>query len=275
MRRRSGELPKLSATIDARNVSKQFQPRGGGPRVSVFEHFDFCVPQNGAGITVLLGASGCGKTTLLKLLSGLLVPDEGQIRVLGDEVVGGQRHSAMVSQAYTCFPWLTALANVEFGLALKGVERFERRQIAEDYLTRTGLGNRLNAYPAELSGGMQQRVAIARTLAVRPAVMFMDEPFGALDAQTRNQMQQLLLSLWSREQNVIVFVTHDVQEAALLADRIIVLPTRPVSKAIADVQVPFGRPRSESLLFDALFVAFTRDLRMIMADCAHRESATS
>jgi NitT/TauT family transport system ATP-binding protein len=164
-----------------------------------------------------------------------------------------------VPQAYTCFPWLTALGNVEFGLGIQGKGGAERRKVATEYLGKVGLGDRLGAYPKQLSGGMQQRVAIARTLAMKPKVVLMDEPFGALDAQTRGEMQQMLLRLWAEEKNLILFITHDITEALLLADRVIVFSPRP-ARVLHDVRLPFPRPRPPSLVYDKSFIELSQAL---------------
>ncbi len=217
--------------VEFKQVSKRFGDGKGAPTVEVLRDLDFRVERKEAGcFVVLLGPSGCGKSTILALISGLALPDEGVVDIYGKRVTGPAEDSATVPQAYTCFPWLTVLKNVEFGLTLQGKNKSERKEIAMEYLKKVGLAKRWNAYPKELSGGMQQRVAIARTLAIKPAIVLMDEPFGALDAQTRSEMQQMLLKLWEAEKNTIIFVTHDITEAVLLGDRVIVFPTSPIFK---------------------------------------------
>ncbi len=195
---------------------------------------------------VLLGPSGCGKSTILRLIAGLDFPTTGEVLVNGKRVVGPGPDRGMVFQKYTSFAWLTVSQNVEYGLKLKGVGDGERRDIVSHLVQATGLAGFENAYPHTLSGGMQQRVAIARSLAVRPSVLLMDEPFGALDAQTRSGMQDLLMRMWNESASTVLFVTHDVAEAVYLADHLYVVSARPGT--IADqIQVPFGRPREESL----------------------------
>ena len=250
--------------MELRNVCKSFgDPRNGG-RIPVMENLSFAVEDNEVGeFVVLLGPSGCGKSTLLHLISGLDTPDTGDVLVFDQRVTGPSGMSVSVPQSYTCFPWLTALGNVEFGLALRGVPKADRRATAVHYLERVGLGDRLHAYPKELSGGMQQRVAIARTLAVRPPIVLMDEPFGALDAQTRSEMQQMLLELWEEEKNTVIFVTHDITEALLLADRILMFSARPAHIA-RDVCVPFPRPRSASLSRDVGFLQLSAELLQLL-----------
>ncbi len=233
------------------------------PLVAI-EDLNLVIRDEQAGeFVVLLGPSGCGKTTILNLISGLLSPDEGEVRVFGELVTGPSPRSATVQQAYTCFPWLTALSNVEFSLAVQGKPKADRRRIALEYLNKVGLGDRRNAYPKELSGGMQQRVAIARTLAIKPPIVLMDEPFGALDAQTRADMQHMLLQLWAQEKNLIVFVTHDITEALLLGDRIIILSPRP-AHVIQDVLVPFSRPRQASIVREDRFFDLSQHLLQLL-----------
>ena len=245
--------------IELKNVTKKFdETRNAKPLIAV-KDLSLSVDQEAAGqFVVLLGPSGCGKSTVLSLLSGLLTADEGEVRLFGEPVTGPNLHSATVPQAYTCFPWLTALGNAEFGLSIQGKSKTERQELATEYLTKVGLGDRLYAFPKELSGGMQQRVAIARTLAMKPPILLMDEPFGALDAQTRAEMQQLLLDLWAEEKNTIIFVTHDITEALFLADRIIVF-SRP-AQIVEDLAVRFTRPRLPMLLRDEEFMNLSGSL---------------
>ena len=195
---------------------------------------------------ILLGPSGCGKSTLLRMIAGLDRPDGGEILVNGQPVCGPGKDRGMVFQKYTSFPWLTVSENVGYGLKINGVPEVERRQTVERLLQAVGLLEFANVYPETLSGGMQQRVAIARTLALRPAVILMDEPFGALDAQTRGEMQQLLLRIWDETACTILFVTHDVEEAIYLADRIFIMSSHP-GTIVEDLHVPFERPRDLGL----------------------------
>jgi ABC-type nitrate/sulfonate/bicarbonate transport system ATPase subunit len=188
-------------------------------------------------IVVFLGPSGCGKSTILKAVAGLLPPTRGEILLDGERVEGVGRDRGMVFQAYTSFGWLTVQENVEYGLKLQGVPRAERALQAERYLDAVGLKEVAGKYPRELSGGMKQRVAIARSLINKPKLLLMDEPFGALDPQTRWGMQGLLLDISAKEDNTILFVTHDVAEAVYLADTVIVLTRRPAQIA-ARVDVP-------------------------------------
>jgi NitT/TauT family transport system ATP-binding protein len=190
----------------------------------------------------VLGPSGCGKSTLLSILGGLLAPDAGSVRLGGAPVTGPDpRRVAMVFQDPGLFPWRTALANVEFGLELQGMAARARRGVARALLERVGLGDFATRYPRELSGGMRQRVAIARALALDSPVLLMDEPFGALDEQTRLLMGEWLLGIWAR-QKTVVFVTHSLHEAILLSQRIVVMTSRPGRiKASFDVPLPWPR----------------------------------
>ncbi|NQS77165.1 MAG: ABC transporter ATP-binding protein [Methanoculleus bourgensis] len=193
----------------------------------------------------LVGPSGCGKTTLLRIIAGLETPTTGSVTIDGSAVTGPDPKRGMVFQEYSLFPWRRVIDNIAFGLEMKGVSREERRQTAEYYLKMVGLSRFRDAYPFELSGGMRQRVAIARALANEPDVLLMDEPFGALDAQTRNRMQKELLCLWKKTEKTIVFVTHSVDEAVYLSDRIIVLSPRPGSVQEI-ITIPWPRPRDRT-----------------------------
>lgn len=195
---------------------------------------------------VLLGPSGCGKSTLLRLVAGLDRPDSGEILVNGQPVHGPGKDRGMVFQKYTSFPWLTVEENIAYGLKINGIPEAQRKETVDHLLKAVGLTEFARVYPETLSGGMQQRVAIARTLALRPSVILMDEPFGALDAQTRSEMQQLLLQIWQETACTILFVTHDVEEAVYLADRIFIMSSHP-GTIVEDVQVPFDRPRDLEL----------------------------
>ncbi|RPA06251.1 ABC transporter ATP-binding protein [Gordonia sp. OPL2] len=198
-------------------------------------------------VVVFLGPSGCGKSTILRALAGLLTPMGGEATVNGKAITGNDAHCAMVFQEDALFPWRTALKNVQFPLGLRGVRGRESKQAATRYLEQVGLGSYLDHLPSHLSGGMRQRVQLARTLACEPQVMLMDEPFGALDAQTRLDMQQLLISVWEQTQMTILFVTHDVDEALLLADRVVLLTHRPAT--VADV-ITIDRPRDPKAQFE-------------------------
>ena len=205
----------------------------------------------------LLGPSGCGKSTLLGALAGHLRPSRGGIAVDGRAVDGPHAERGLVFQHHTLFPWRKVVDNVAFGLKMQGVARAERRRRARELLALVGLEAFADHYPAQLSGGMKQRVEIARVLINHPRVMLMDEPFGALDAQTRLMMQQLLLDLWARIRTTIVFITHDIDEALFLADRVLVMSPRP-GRIIEQIAVPFPRPRDASLVTSPAFTELKR-----------------
>jgi len=236
------------AKIAVRNVSRTFVTANGG-KVDALENINFEIAdvysREGRDVgefRVLLGPSGCGKSTLLRLIAGLDHADAGEVLVNDQPVHGPGKERGMVFQKYTSFPWLTVAGNIAYGMKINGVPEAKCKETVAQLVQDVGLSGFENAYPDTLSGGMQQRVAIARTLALRPAVILMDEPFGALDAQTRGEMQQLLLKVWDESASTILFVTHDVEEAVYLADRIFVMSAHP-GTIIEDVQVPFERPR--------------------------------
>ena len=199
--------------------------------------FDVYDKPDSGEVVVFLGPSGCGKSTILKAVAGLLPPTKGEVLVDGKPVTDVGRDRGMVFQAYTSFGWLTVRENVEYGLRLQGTKKSERRKISDSILKQVGLADFADRYPKDLSGGMKQRVAIARTLVNNPRVVLMDEPFGALDPQTRWGMQSLLLDVSRAENNTILFVTHDVSEAVYLGDTIYVLSQRP-ARILHQVDVP-------------------------------------
>jgi NitT/TauT family transport system ATP-binding protein len=205
----------------------------------------------------VLGPSGCGKSTLLGALAGHWQPSGGRIRVDAQPVGGPHPDRGLVFQQHTLFPWKKVLDNVAFGLKMKGVGRRERRARARELLELVGLAGFEDRYPAQLSGGMQQRVEIARVLINHPRVMLMDEPFGALDAQTRLKMQELLLGVWARVKTTIVFITHDIDEALFLADRILVMSPRP-GRIIDEIRLDFERPRHADLVTSPRFTQLKR-----------------
>jgi NitT/TauT family transport system ATP-binding protein len=203
-------------------------------------------------LVAVVGPSGCGKSTLLNLLAGLLTPTTGRLGFEG-ELPPGRPATAMVFQEFALFPWRTVQANVEFGLEEAGRPAAARRAIAQHFVELTGLGGFERRYPHELSGGMRQRVGIARALAVDPAVLLMDEPFSALDAQTRQLMQEELLAIWERTRKTILYVTHNIQEAVWMADRVVVLSRRP-GRVLDVVPVELKRPRTEAMLGEPAFL---------------------
>ncbi|MDD1666464.1 MAG: ABC transporter ATP-binding protein [Methanomicrobiales archaeon] len=207
-----------------RGLSKVFVT-GTGEQVPALDGIDLTVEDE--EFLCILGPSGCGKTTLLRIIAGLDSPTAGSITVDGEALSGPSRRIAMIFQEYSLYPWRTVLENVAFGPEVLGKDREERRATGRKYLDLVGLSSFEKSFPYELSGGMRQRVAVARALATDPAVLLMDEPFGALDAQTRNLMQTELQEIWKKTQKTILFVTHSVDEAVFLADRIVVLTPRP------------------------------------------------
>ncbi len=193
----------------------------------------------------IIGPSGCGKTTLLRIVAGLTPPTSGCVIVDGEEICGPSRDRGFVFQEYTLLPWRTARENIELGLELQGMAKAERFKLVQKYIDLVGLKGFEDAYPKELSGGMQQRVAIARALITDPEIILMDEPFGALDAQTRNLLQEELLRIRRASNKTILFVTHNVDEAVFLADRIIVMSARPGEvKKVITVNIPHPRNRT-------------------------------
>ena len=211
----------------------------------------------------IVGPSGCGKSTLLRVIAGLAAPSNGSVHVVRDS--NDKPLQAMVFQGRSVFPWMTVLENAAYGLAMGGVARVERDAIAERLLRQVGLGEFMNAYPSQLSEGMRQRVAIVRAFAVDPELLLMDEPFGALDEQTRLILQDELLRVWEATGKTVVFVTHSIDEAMILADRIVVMSARP-GTIKADIEVPFQRPRTVEAVrsdpeFSSLFLKIWSLLR--------------
>lgn len=258
----TGQQTATPARLRVENVSLRYRTPDGGT-FSALENVSFEVPDQ--QFAVIVGPSGCGKSSLLYLTAGLSEPTEGDIHVGGQLVEGPGADRGMVFQSYTLFPWLTVRQNVEFGLKRRGMPAAERREIVDYYLDEVGLRRFENNYPKQLSGGMMQRVAIARALANDPQILLMDEPFGALDSQTRMQMQQLLLRVWDHSKKTVVFVTHDIDEAILLGDRVYVMGARPGRiKRILDV--PIERPRSLDMVMDRQFIEMKREILGLLHD---------
>jgi NitT/TauT family transport system ATP-binding protein len=226
--------------VQFKKVTKRF--RQGGQWSTAIENVSFVVddlPGVGELITVL-GPSGCGKSTVLRLIAGLqpqFPPTEGEVLVFGKPVAGPGPDRGMVFQDYSSYPNRTVLGNVEFGLEVQGGPKKERRDLARVWIQRVGLAGHEDKYPHELSGGMRQRVAIARTLAVRPRIILMDEPFGALDPETRYSMQELLIELWRELEATVFFVTHSISEAAYLGDRVYIMKSGP-GRLVEEVKLP-------------------------------------
>jgi len=242
--------PKLR--ID--NVALRFTSRSGVP-VTALEEISLDVEDK--EFSVIVGPSGCGKTSLLRLVAGLIEPTEGSIFLDSTRIVGPGKERGMVFQSYTLFPWLTVQDNVEFGLRIGGLPAVQRQEIARRFIAQVGLEGFERNYPKQLSGGMMQRVALARALANDPAILLMDEPFGALDAQTRSLMQELLLAIWEQSHKTVLFITHDIDESILLGDRVYVMSARPGRiKEMVPIDLP--RPRTVDALTSDAFIALKR-----------------
>jgi NitT/TauT family transport system ATP-binding protein len=245
--------------IVARAVERHFG--AGSTRVLALGPFDLTIA-DGEFVTIV-GPSGCGKSTFLRLVAGLVRPSAGTIEIQTrdrTEANGGAHNAtAMVFQEYSIFPWKTVRDNVRLGLDIAGVRKREGNARALEYLTKLGLADRAKSRPDTLSGGMKQRVAIARALAVEPEILLMDEPFAALDAQLRTVLQEQLLELWQSDQRTVVFVTHSLEEAILLGDRVVVMSARP-GRLLKSVDVPFPRPRSAEIRHTPEFVALQAEL---------------
>ena len=230
------------------DVRKVFSSRGN--EVVALDKTSFQV-KDGEFVTIL-GPSGCGKSTILRIVAGLEEPSTGKVYLDGNEVKGPGPDRGMVFQSYTLYPWLTVEDNITFGLKLQGRSSKERKEVAGHYLELIGLRGFEKHYPIQLSGGMKQRVAIARALANDPKILLMDEPFGALDAQTRTIMQEVLLKAWEASKKTILFITHDVEEAIFLADSVYVMTARP-GRLKENVPVNLSRPRDYNIKNDPEF----------------------
>ena len=238
----AGEERNIKLKID--NVKKIYNSRNGemialnGVNLDIAENEFICV----------VGPSGCGKSTLLNIIAGLLEPTSGAVYCDGKKVEGTGTERGVVFQQYALFPWMTVKKNVMFGLKLQGLKGKEAEEKAMKYIKMVQLEDFLDHYPKELSGGMKQRVAIARAYAVNPSVLLMDEPFGALDAQTRTQLQSELLETWEKEQKTCFFITHDVDEAIILAQKVIIMSARPGRiKEIVDIDIPYPRTQETKM----------------------------
>jgi len=213
----------------------------------------------------LIGPSGCGKSTLLNIVAGFVEPTSGRVLVDGDPVRGPRSDRGVVFQQYSLFPWLSVRKNVEFGLKMKGIPASQRETQARTLLGLAGLLAFENHYPDQLSGGMKQRVGIVRALATRPQVLLMDEPFGALDAQTRTVMQEILTNMWQQFRISVLFVTHDIEESIFLSDRIYVMTARP-GRIKAEIKVPLPRPRTPEMTYTPEFIALVQQLKGLIRE---------
>lgn len=230
--------------IEVSQVTRRFETKSG-PNL-VLDHINLNIYEG--DFICVVGPSGCGKTTLLNILGGLDSPDSGSVTFNGHPIKGPSPERGVIFQQYALFPWKTVIENVAFGLKLQGISKRQRHERALHYLDLVGLSRFKNAYPKELSGGMKQRVAIARAYAVNPQILLMDEPFGALDAQTRGQLQEELLRTWEREKKTVFFITHDVEEAVILANRVIMMRANPGGiKEEVRVDLPYPRNQETKL----------------------------
>ncbi|MCA0058124.1 MULTISPECIES: ABC transporter ATP-binding protein [unclassified Mesorhizobium] len=244
-------------------VSRTFAGVRGGSPVQALMPVDLAVAAN--DFITILGPSGCGKSTLLRIVAGLEAPSEGRVLLDGKAVTRPGPDRGMVFQSYTLFPWLTVAENIAFGLRERGMAERERGEIVASYIDLVGLKGFENHWPKQLSGGMQQRTAIARALANDPAILLLDEPFGALDNQTRGLMQELLLGIWERRKKTVLFVTHDIEEAIFMASRVVVMTARP-GRIKSDVTIDLPHPRHYTLKtspeFSVLKARLTEDIRV-------------
>jgi NitT/TauT family transport system ATP-binding protein len=230
--------------LEVRQLSKVFFEENDSRKPGLVALYNISLAIRKNEFVSLLGPSGCGKTTLIRIIAGLLPADCGEVLVNGQAVTVPGRDRCMVFQQFGLLPWRTVLSNVEFGLEIEGVPKDERSAVAGQYLELVGLKGFEHYYPHQISGGMQQRVGIARALSKKPDILLMDEPFGAVDAQTREQLQEELLKIWSRTDTTVVFVTHSIDEALYLSDRVVVMQARP-GRIKEEVSVDLPRPRWE------------------------------
>ncbi len=253
--RSSSNPPLTPPKLEVRNLFKSFVTQGAA--LTVLDNINFHVGSR--ELVCLVGASGCGKSTLLNIVAGLAIPSSGSVFVDGRAVTGPGSDRGMVFQNYTLYPWLTVSQNIAFGLQLRKMPKSEQRDRIHYYLNVVGLTQFAKSYPKQLSGGMKQRVAIARALANEPAILLMDEPFGALDAQTKEQMQQFLLELWEQTHITVLMITHDVEEAIFLSQRVYVMSARPGRMKL---EVPIGLPehRDLEMKLSAEFVEIKREI---------------
>ena len=243
-------------------VTRTFPGARGKPPTQALLPIDFAVREN--DFVTILGPSGCGKSTLLRIVAGLDFPTSGQVLLDGARITGPGADRGVVFQSYTLFPWLTVEQNIRFGLRERGVSEAVQKERSDFFIAKVGLRGFEQHYPKQLSGGMQQRTAIARALANDPKMLLLDEPFGALDNQTRVLMQELLLGIWEQAQKTVLFVTHDIDEAIFMANRVVVFTARP-GRIKSEIAVPFEHPRHYTLKttpeFMAIKARLTEDIR--------------
>ncbi len=257
--------------VSIENVSLRFKSRGGDDVIAL-NNLSMQIPDK--QFAVIVGPSGCGKSSLLDIIAGLKEPSGGQCKLDGEVIEGPGAERGMVFQNYSLFPWLTVIRNIEFGLNLKKIPAKECAERARYYVNAVGLGGFESAYPKQLSGGMKQRVAIARSLANDPKILLMDEPFGALDSQTRTVMQELLLGVWEKNQKTVLFVTHDIDEALFLGEKVYVMSARP-GRIIDTISVDFPHPRNYDMLTSAPCVDLKRRIHHNLHSEVHKAMAAA
>lgn len=257
--KRFADLKERPVKLEVRNLKRTFETKEG--IVTALDNINFKIHRR--EFLSVIGPSGCGKSTLIRIIAGLENPSSGEVLLEGKTVKGPGPDRGMVFQGYTLFPWLTVKKNVMFGLTLAGSSENTAESEAMQWIDLVGLKDFANAYPNQLSGGMKQRVAIARALANQPQVLLMDEPFGALDAQTRCHMQSYLLEIWRNVDVTIIFITHDLDEAIYLADRILVLKANP-GEVQELIEVPVPRPRSQQQLLEPEFLSTKQRLEALI-----------
>lgn len=248
----------MAIKLEVKGVSKTF--KSDNREVDALKDISFEV--EAGSFLVIIGPSGCGKSSLLRIVGGLIPPTRGEVSIDGRVVSGPGPDRSIVFQNFRLLPWRKVLGNVELGLEINGTEKSRREEVAKQYLELVGLSGFENYYPAELSGGMQQRVGLARALVVNPEILLMDEPFGSVDAQTREQLQTELLKLWTQTGKTIVFITHDIDEAIYLGDKIIVMSTRPgMVQDIVTVDLPKPRwERKTEIIESPVFITLKKQL---------------
>lgn len=256
---RFDRLKKRPVALEVKNLGKTFETAGG--TVTALKDINFKTHKR--EFVCVIGPSGCGKSTLIRILAGLESPTSGSVLLDGEEVHGPGPDRGMVFQGYTLFPWLTVKRNVMFGLLQSGHSREVAEEDARQWIDLVGLTKFVDSYPHQLSGGMKQRVAIARALANQPRILLMDEPFGALDAQTRIKMQSYLMDIWKNIDITVLFITHDLDEAIYLADRILVLKAHP-GEVQELIEVPVPQPRSPEQLLSPEFLATKKRLEELI-----------
>lgn len=245
----------VKGLVEVEGLSVDFKRKGSS--ISILESIDFKI--NPGEFVCLLGPSGCGKSTILNLIAGFIKPTRGYVLVDGKPVNKPGADRGFVFQQYSLLPWKTTFQNVEFGLKIQGVPKLEREERVNYYLNKVGLYKHRHSYPHQLSGGMQQRASIIRALVNSPSVLLMDEPFAALDAQTRHMMQELLLTIWGELKPTVIFVTHDIEEAIFLSDRIFIMGVNP-GKIKAKLPIPLTRPRHVDDILSPEFVKLNRQV---------------